>query len=168
MNMYVDMNSVDRSCHINTPDGQVILVSEKGVVEFGWKYILVLLHEIGHAIYDAEDPESAERYQDVCKEYHQNKTKETLLNKLQVISQHERKAWAITIREFRKLLRKFNIPQAEVFSDKDEFMSYIREISANYGMDAGLESLDNLKEDIPKEEKEELAEEIYNLYLGRR
>lgn len=133
----------------------------------GWKYLLSILHEIGHVvIYESSEEERQKfkerehlRFEIMEHVGHKLKIAIHKLEKLQ--SKMERDAWAWAVRQFHRTSSELGIDPKWVFLSNEEMRKYFNAFLLSYkaGDKLGAEYANILDED-----KQELLQEIDKLY----
>lgn len=107
-----------------------VVISVESFEQEGWKYLLTILHEIGHAARaNSSVKEEKDEYEELAKLQFERtlypQPPELFEKFILLKSKDERKAWAFAIDAFRKLTQKLEIPREEIFTNLDELMAYI-------------------------------------------
>jgi len=131
----------------------------------GWKHLLSILHEIGHAVVYESDEAQKNLYLNkarLLEEIIVFPDDTELIKKVEsAMSKIERDAWAWAIREFKKILEELNIDQKNIFESNTELREYINNFLMDY-KGWGIKDIKNMQ--ISEQERQELLEHISSLY----
>lgn len=148
--------------YADIPNKEVV-VSEKDMREEGWRYILILLHEIGHTVRAEEKPEEVNELLELYSSQPESFQNEESLERVhKLTSADERDAWAFAIKNFRQVVAQLDLPQWFLFADREELMEYVKQHLYTY-KEAAERDVKFIK--ISDQEKEKLSEEISKLYV---
>lgn len=143
------------------PEIREVALSGIEARERGWKYLLLVLHEIGHAVYAELKPgENAEKLQ-----LYENQPTAwidpELFRKITVLtSRDEREAWAFALKNFRKIVKKLGLPGEKIFPSHEEIKKFVKRHLGSYKQEGFIEDFD-----VPGEQKQELREEMRKLFV---
>ena len=145
-----------------------VIISEAEVLREGWRNMLSILHEIGHAIiYESGSAQKnlylrkAQLLEEIIvfpNDPKLVKEVETIMSKI------EKDAWAWAIREFKKILQELNIDQRIIFESNDKLREYVNIFLTDY-KGWGIKDIKNMQ--ISEQEREELLEYISKLYTTK-
>lgn len=103
---------------------KAIIVSENELKQHGWKYILVLLHEIGHAVRNKIHPEEHEKINKSFVPLTPDADIEKVRKLEILISQDERSAWAFALQQVRKHSKDLNV-DGRIFGSIQELKDFV-------------------------------------------
>lgn len=119
----------DRSEYVDY-ERREIAIRPSALKKEKWKYLLTILHEVGHAR-RREEAEEEGKELDLLGERLPNilgeGSSEQLSRFMTLQSKDERDAWAYAIRQFRNLRENFNLKLARVFPDLASLKAYVEE-----------------------------------------
>lgn len=142
-------------------------IEMNAVEQGGWKYLLSILHEIGHAVISQSSGEEHEKAKEreilgeQSMAFEGKKLKSIVGKSEKMQSENERNAWAYAIRQFKKILKEFKIDPKTIFASNAEIRNYFNErlLSRKEG---GKEFVKG--KPLSDEDRQELLEEIDKLY----
>lgn len=138
-----------------------IIVSEAELRKTGWRYLLVLFHEMGHIARAEQYPEELEEIDSLYNSPYRKDPK--LLRRIdELTGRDERDAWAFAMRQFRKLTKDLGLPRKYFFENVSAFKNFVNEY-----LRLKIKSSQPLIEEfnISEEEKAKLLDEIAGFYL---
>ena len=158
---YMGLYNTDTS--ICDQDTKTIVISERELRKDGWKFILVLFHEFGHAARDEQHPEKRKE-RDSIRDWTENPHSYKCVE--QFVSEDERDAWAFSIRTFRVFVKESGLSIKDLFPNAAALRDFVRKESLEIKAIDAIHSIDRFE--ISPEEKEKLWEEIIEMYLGKQ
>ena len=113
------------------PDRKEITLTQREAETEGWKYLIAILHEVGHVVIARDQSEKFIKL-DALYKRQKNLDIEQQKQMLALSSENERSAWAFAIRQLRNITKELGMPIKEIFSDSKELMDYINKKLMTY------------------------------------
>ncbi len=144
------------------PGVKEIWLSQIKAEKEGWRYLLVILHEIGHAVYAEQKPEENEEKLRLHLEQSLDDDESTLRRIAVLRSKDERTAWAFAIWQARKLCRELHLPLNKIFPTREDLKEFIARRLRTYKQ---AELVWIKYSDLPEDKKQKLIDEISKLFV---
>jgi predicted RNA-binding protein len=162
---FLGLANTETSLVMHEPDA--IVVSESELKRDGWRYVLTFLHESGHIMRHEADPELKKK-RDLAFTYsaQHSDDSDAFKEAEKLIAEDERDAWAFAIREFKKLVKKLDLPKERIFDNANELMAWIFEYSLGCKAEWARKHIVG-KFTLSEEEKARLATEIFQMYTRK-
>lgn len=146
------------------PEQKEISLSQSEAREYGFRFLALILHEIGHAIYAEHHPEE-NRELIRCRTQSNNSlyTDITAYKKYAtLVSKTERWAWAFAIRQLKQLEEAIGLPRTIVFPSHKDLRAFIEKHLRTYQSNALA-----MTRFISSEKNNQVTKEIIQLYLRK-
>jgi|GEM_PF-3494999 hypothetical protein len=141
-----------------------ITISEKQLREMGIKYAFIVLHEIGHMLYDRKHPEMRGKMKKLYKR--PSSDMEAFIKIDRNYRKNERSAWAHALVLMRKLLKELDLDPYTIFENPEEVKSFIRE-DFLFKAEAIESSAEWQLKKTPKKERDAMIEGLIEEWIGR-
>lgn len=162
---FFGLGNTETSLVMHKPD--VIVVSESELKQMGWQYVLVFLHELGHVMRHEADPK-LKKEKDLAFNYSikHSDDPEAFKRAEKLIAEDERDAWAFAIREFKKLIKKLDLPKEKIFENTDALKAWIYKGSLGCKAEGAQKNMAE-RFNLTEEEKNRLVTEIFQMYTRK-
>lgn len=145
-------------------EAKSIALAETIFKQEGWRFLLIALHEVGHARMNAEDPEKYEAMNRALNDKFRGTPDEKFDKTYEyqsLVAQDERDAWAYALREFRRLCDDAGIDPKRILPDKE---TYLEVVYANSLLGKAYTSAGTKLLELSDEEKQKYESDLVHMY----
>lgn len=161
-NRYMGMAGIDTSlCDDFTKS---IILSETEMYQYGWKYMLVILHEIGHANRNTTDLQAKTNLQQAFRKVRAKTVTYADVREYEKrLAEDEQLAWEFALKTVKTFQEQGYFDVSKEFADPDSLKEFLEDFFLHKCLDAEqiVQQLD-----ISETERDALIEEVYQFYTS--
>ncbi len=160
-NRFIFVADSCRHSHYDYKNGFVTL-SSKDLDFYGLSSLVIILHEVGHAVEYQKKPENIEKLAELDRIVLGTEDPAVFSEFYRLLSESERGAWAFAIKTLRSLVKELDIKMDDINLPLEEIKRIMER-----SLSSRKETAEGFASRFPESEKEKLLEEISKLFTRK-